>query len=111
VGVIDFTARRDAFEAKFAHNEALRFKIAARRNTLLGLWAADKLGKSDADAETFARSVALADLEEPGQEDVIRKIMREFEAACCPEKEIDIREMLERFALRAIEEIKSSTPD
>lgn len=108
--MIDFTSRRDAFEGKFAHDEALRFRIAARRNNLLGLWAAERLGKSGADAKSYARSVVVADLEDPGHDDVVRKIMSDFEAAGHPEKEIEIREMLERLALRAIEEIKSGQP-
>jgi hypothetical protein len=107
--MIDFTSRRDAFEAKFAHDEALRFKIAARRNNLLGLWAAERLGKSDAEAEAYARSVVLSDLEEPGHEDVVRRLMTDFAAAADPLSEIEIREMLERFALQAIEEIKSGS--
>ena len=107
--MIDFTSRRDAFEAKFAHDESLRFRIAARRNNLLGLWAAERLGKSGADAEDYARSVVTADLEEPGHEDVVRKIMHDFATAGHPAQEIEVREMLERFALRAVEEIKAGT--
>jgi hypothetical protein len=108
--MVDLTSRRDAFEGKFAHDESLRFKIAARRNNLLGLWAAERLGKSGSDAAGYARSVVMADLEEPGNEDVVRKIVGDLETAGRPVKEIDVREMLERFALRAIEEIKSGQP-
>jgi hypothetical protein len=104
---VDFTSRREGFEAKFAHDEALQFRIGARRNKLLGLWAAERLGKSGAEAETFARSVVLADLEEPGDEDVIRKIMEEFKAGGCSETEGDIREMLNSFSLRAADDMRS----
>ena len=62
-----FDDRKDAFENKFAHDEELRFKAMARRNKLLGLWAAEKLGKSGAEAEEYAKSVVLADFEEPGE--------------------------------------------
>jgi hypothetical protein len=108
--MVDLTSRRDAFEAKFAHEESLRFRIAARRNNLLGLWAAERLGKSGVEAENYARSVVLADLEEPGHDDVVSKIMRDLETTGDPAREIDVLEMLERFALRAIEEIKSGNP-
>jgi hypothetical protein len=108
--MVDFTSRREAFEGKFAHEESLRFKIAARRNNLLGLWTAERLGKSGTDAADYARSVVVADLEKPGDEDVVYKIIDDSEKAGRPIKEIDVREMLERFALRAIEEIKSGQP-
>ncbi len=71
-----FDKRQDAFEAKFAHDEELRFKAEARRNKLLGLWAAEKLGKTGEDAEDYARSVVAADFEEAGEEDVFRKIRK-----------------------------------
>lgn len=108
--MVNFTSRREGFEAKFAHDESLRFRIAARRNNLLGLWAAERLGKSGVDAEEYARSVVIADLEEPGHEDVVGKIMRDLEAAGDPAEEIEVLELFERFALRAIEEIKSGDP-
>ena len=72
-GMADFTSRRMAFENKFAHDEALRFKALSRRNRLLGLWAARQLGKSDAEAATYAGTVVMADFEEAEDEVVIRK--------------------------------------
>lgn len=74
----EFTRRGEAFESKFAHEEALRFKAIARRNRLMGLWAAELLGKSGADAEAYANTVVIADLEEPGDEDLIRKVVSDF---------------------------------
>ena len=65
-----FDQRKDAFENKFALDEELRFKATARRNKLLGLWAAEKLGKSGAEADAYAKSVVVADFEEAGDEDV-----------------------------------------
>ncbi len=69
-----FDDRENAFESKFAHDAEMQFKAEARRNKLLGLWAADILGKSGDDAEAYAREVIKADFEEPGDEDVYRKL-------------------------------------
>ena len=69
-----FDDRETAFEAKFAHDEEMQFKADARRNKLLGLWAAGLLGKSGDDAEAYAKTVVLADFEEAGHEDVVRKV-------------------------------------
>ena len=69
-----FDDRETAFEAKFAHDEEMQFKAEARANKLLGLWAADLLGKSGDEAEAYAKTVVVADFEEAGNEDVIRKV-------------------------------------
>lgn len=69
-----FDDRQKAFETKFAHDEELRFRILARRGKLIGLWAAEKLGKDGADAEAYAKSVLLSDLEIPGDDDIIAKL-------------------------------------
>ena len=76
-----FDKRKDGFESKFARDEELRFKSTARRNRLLGLWAAEKLGKSGDDAEAYAREVVRSDMEEAGDEDVFRKVRADFDAA------------------------------
>ncbi|WP_028233790.1 DUF1476 domain-containing protein, partial [Pseudochrobactrum sp. AO18b] len=70
--------RRNTFENKFAHDEDLRFRAIARRNKMLGLWAAEKLGKTGEDAQAYAGEVVRADFEEAGDEDVIRKITADF---------------------------------
>lgn len=70
-----FDDREHAFEAKFAHDEEMAFKAQARANKLLGLWAAEKLGKSGDDAEAYAREVVKSDFEEAGHEDVVRKVL------------------------------------
>jgi len=75
-----FDKREEGFEKQFAHDEELRFKATARRNKLLGLWAAQKMGLSGAEAETYAKEVVTADLEEPGEDDVFHKIRRDFDA-------------------------------
>jgi hypothetical protein len=104
--MVDLTSRRDAFENRFAHEEMLRFKAIARRNNLLGLWAADRLGKSGAEAEAYANSVVMADFEESGDEDVVRKILRDFEAVGHSTTEVDVRRALDQFWSRAIDQIK-----
>lgn len=70
-----FDKREEGFEKKFAHDEELKFKAYARRNKLLGLWAAGQLGKSGAEAEAYAKEVVLADFEEAGEGDVARKVI------------------------------------
>ncbi|MFC7398576.1 DUF1476 domain-containing protein [Chelatococcus sp. GCM10030263] len=97
--------RRDAAEKKFAHDEELRFKAMARRNKLLGLWAAEKLGKSGADAEAYARSVIMADFEESGDEDVFRKIRKDFDEANVSESDDAIRQMMEELLAKAKMEV------
>jgi hypothetical protein len=76
-----FDNRENAFENKFAHDAELAFKVVARRNKLLGLWAAERLGFSGEAAETYAKTVVAADLEEPGDEDVIRKLVADLAAS------------------------------
>ena len=73
-----FDDRETAFENRFAHDSDLRFKVAARRDRLTGLWAAEKLGHSGDAADAYARSVVIADLEEAGDEDVIRKLVADL---------------------------------
>jgi len=69
-----FDNREQAFESKFAHDEEMKFKAEARRNRLLGLWAAELMGKSGAEADTYAAEVIKSDFEEAGHEDVVRKV-------------------------------------
>ena len=70
-----FKDREKAFEQKFVRDEALQFKVDARANKLLGLWVAEHLGKTGDDAQAYAREVIKSDFEEPGHEDVMRKVM------------------------------------
>ncbi|MBA85046.1 DUF1476 domain-containing protein [Thalassobius sp. S69A] len=74
-----FDDREQAFEAKFAHDEAMQFKADARANKLLGLWAAELLGKSGDEAAAYAKTVIVADFEEAGHEDVVRKVAADLE--------------------------------
>ena len=77
----DFSDREKGFERKFVMDEEVRFKATARRNRLLGLWAAEKLGKSGADADAYAQEVVAVDFEEAGDHDVLRKVKADFDAA------------------------------
>lgn len=102
-----FDQRKDAFENKFALDEELRFKATARRNKLLGLWAAEKLGKSGADADAYAKSVVVADFEEAGDEDVVRKVKGDLAAASVAVGDEDIRRVMTELLIRAAEEIQA----
>ena len=103
----EFTKRGEAFESKFAHEQALRFKAIARRNRLMGLWAAEQLGKSGADAEAYASSVVIADLKEPGDEDVVSKVVSDLQAAGVPSDQVQVKRVLEESMIRAMDEIKA----
>lgn len=102
-----FDKRQDGFEKKFAHDEELRFKATARRNKLLGMWAAEKLGKSGADAEAYAKSVVMADFEEVGDDDVFRKVRADFDAQGVDQSDHQIRRTMDELLHTAIEAIKA----
>jgi len=102
-----FDERKDAFENKFAHDETLRFKATARRNKLFGLWVAEKLGKAGPEADAYARTVVLADFEEAGDADVIRKARKDLEAAGRPADEAELTRTLQGFMGRAVEETQA----
>ncbi|MGO4407910.1 DUF1476 domain-containing protein [Bosea sp. RAF48] len=102
-----FDQRKDAFENKFAHDEELRFKATARRNKLLGFWAAEKLGKSGADAEAYAKSVVVADFQEAGDEDVVRKVKNDFALANINTSDTEIRTVMTELFIKAAEDIQA----
>ncbi len=103
-----FDKREEGFEKKFAHDEELRFKANARRNKLLGLWAADKLGLKGAEADSYAKAVVIADFEEAGDNDVYRKLRKDFDAKGLTDvSEQQIRRMMDDLLAKAIEEIKA----
>ncbi|MFM5924674.1 MAG: DUF1476 domain-containing protein [Novosphingobium sp.] len=97
----DFNDRERAEEAKFAHDEEMHFRIHARRNRLLGLWAAEKMGLSQVEAEGYAKSVVQADFEEAGDEDVIRKLLGDLVSAGLDVSEADVRAALDAKAVEA----------
>lgn len=102
-----FDKREEGFEKKFAHDEELRFKATARRNKLLGLWAAEKLGKTGEAAEAYAKSVVLADFEEPGDDDVVKKVMADFAAAGVTQSEHQVRRTMDELMAVAIDQVKA----
>ena len=105
--MISFDKREEGFEKKFAHDEELRFKASARRNKLLGLWAAEKLGKTGAEAEAYAREVISADFEEAGDDDVFRKVQADLTAGGVVQSEHQIRRTMDELMTEAIEQIKN----
>ena len=92
-----FEDRQKGFEGKFAHDAEQKFKLVARRNKLLGLWAAEKLGKTGADAEAYAKEVVMSDLETAGDDDVVGKLLADFGAAGLPETAGGIRNQMDRL--------------
>jgi len=103
-----FDKREEGFEKKFAHDEELRFKATARRNKLLGLWAAEKLGLAGAAAEDYAKAVVKADFEEAGEDDVFRKIRKDFDAKAVSQSDHQIRRTMDELMATAIDQIKAA---
>ena len=101
-----FDERKDAAEKRFAHDAELEFKANARRNKLLGLWVAEKLGKSGAEADAYAKSVVMADFEEAGDDDVLRKVKKDLDAGGVALDDATIRKAMADLLSRAIEEIR-----
>lgn len=92
-----FNDREKGFEGKFAHDEELAFKTNARCNKLLGLWAAEKLGRKGAEAEAYAREVVTADFESAGDSDVVAKLLKDFKALGVTVTEMEIRKEMGRL--------------
>jgi hypothetical protein len=104
-----FEERQKGFERKFALDEELRFRSTARRNRLLGLWAAEKMGLSGDAAQAYAREVIKADLSEPGDEDVFRKIRGDFDAKGVEQSDHQIRRMMNEFLGEAVTQIEAES--
>jgi len=102
-----FDKREEGFEKKFALDEEQRFKADARRNKLIGLWTAEKLGITGDAAATYAKEVIAADFEEPGDGDVMRKLLRDFAAKGITISEKELRAKMNEFAAMAMAEIKA----
>src|SRR5215467_131682 len=102
-----FDKREEGFEKQFAHDEELRFKANARRNRLLGLWAAEKLGLTGAAANAYAKEVVLADLEEAGDDDVFRKLRKDFDAKGVDQSDHQIRRAMNELMAKAVAQIKA----
>ena len=102
-----FDKREEGFEKKFAHDEELRFKANARRNKLLGLWAAEKLGISGDAANVYAKEVVMADFE-GGGDDVFKKVRKDLDAKGVALSDQDLRRAIVDLMEKAIAEIKAS---
>jgi len=102
-----FDKREEAFESQFAHDEELKFKAEARRNKMLGLWAAEKLGKTGADAQAYAKEVVAAEFEEAGDAHVVRKVLGDLTAKGAAVTEADIRAKMTEFLAVAVAQIKA----
>jgi hypothetical protein len=102
-----FDKREEGFERKFAHDEEVRFKARARRNKLLGLWAAQKLGLAGDAAEAYAKEIVAADFEEPGDDDVLARIRRDFDAKAVAQSDHQIRRTMEELMAKAVEDVKA----
>ena len=102
-----FDKREEGFERKFALDEELQFKAGARRNKLLGLWAAEKLGLHGADAEAYAKSVVMSDFAEAGDDDVFRKIRDDFNVKSVAQSDQQIRQTMDELMAKAVEQIRT----
>ena len=102
-----FDKREEGFEKKFAHDEELRFKATARRNKMLGLWAAGKLGLSGDSAETYAKEVVASDFEEPGDHDVFRKVRKDFDAKGIAASDEEIRQIMNELMANAVAQLQA----
>jgi hypothetical protein len=102
-----FDKRKDGFEKKFAHDEELKFKASARRNKLLGLWTAEKLGIAGAEADAYAKEVVAADFEEAGDDDVFRKVRKDLDAkGVTTVSDHQLRRTMDELMATAVQQIK-----
>jgi hypothetical protein len=104
-----FDDRERAFESKFAHDEEVRFRIIARRNRLLGEWAARQMGLSDAETQSYAKDVVHSDFEEAGDHDVIRKVLGDLTSAGVESDEEKVREAMRNKEIEARRQIIEAT--
>jgi hypothetical protein len=104
-----FDQREEGFEKKFAVDEELKFKAAARRNTLLGLWAAEKLGIGGAEADGYAKEVVAAAFADAGNRDVFRKVTGDFAAKGVNITEKEIRARMDELMAQAVAQVKAGT--
>jgi hypothetical protein len=107
--VSSFDKREEGFEKKFALDEEQKFKAEARRNKLLGMWAAEKLGITGEAAGTYAKEVVAADFEEAGDGDVLRKVAKDFGAKGVAISEAQIRQKMDELMATAVMQVKSGT--
>lgn len=102
-----FDERESSFEAKFKHDKELQFKVNARRNKLLGLWAANLLGIHGADAESYAREVVKSDFATPGDHDVLHKVLGDFTAKKVEMSEHRLRKQMDDLMKIATDQVQN----
>ena len=102
-----FDKREEGFESKFAHDEELRFKAHARRNKLVGLWAAEKLGLTGPAAETYASNIVTIDLDKPDSDRVFSQIRKDFDDKGVSLSDHQIRRTMDELMARSVNEIKA----
>jgi len=102
-----FGDREKSFEDKFAHDEELRFKAHARRDRLVGLWAAELMGLKGAEADKYAETLIRADLKEPGDADIVRKLLADFGSKSVKLSEHQIRRTLDEKLAQAVLDIEA----
>lgn len=100
-----FEKREKGFEAKYRLDQETQFKISARRNKLLGLWAADRMGLSGASAEQYAKEVVAADFEMPGDEDVLKKVLKDLRAKGLDITDTEVRKQMDKLVETAREQV------
>lgn len=103
----NFDNRQKGFEGKFAHDQELQFKAGARRNKLLGLWAAGLMGKSDDESAAYAKEVIKSDFEEAGDDDVFRKVRADFDAAGVEQSDHQLRRQMDDLMAEAITQLEN----
>ena len=101
-----FDEREKSFEKKFAKDQELQFKVAARSNKYLGEWISSKLGKTEEEKQNYIQEIIKADMEEAGSEDVFRKIKKDFQTASITIGDSEIRDQMDKALLRAKEDFK-----
>jgi hypothetical protein len=102
-----FDKREEGFENQFAHDEALRFKATARRNKLLGLWAAEKLGLKGAEAEAYANALVVTELESTGGPDLLERLRNDFRAKGVSQSDHQIQRTMDELMARAMADTKT----
>ena len=102
-----FDKRKDAYESKFVRDEELRFKATARRNKLLGLWTAGRMGRSGDEAESYAREVIRSDMQEAGDEDVLRKVRGDLDAAGVTTSDAELRRKMDELMAEAVTQLEA----
>ncbi|GLI94336.1 hypothetical protein LMG27198_33280 [Methylocystis echinoides] len=102
-----FDQREDSFEKRYVHDEELRFKAEARRNKLVGLWAAEKLGKTGADAQAYADALVAAEVAADADARVVATVKKDFEAAGVDQSEHQIRRTMDEMLAKAKAEIQA----